>query len=159
VPDAFIGDPETNDEDGTILITVDAAAGHYTARYGTNTVRTLQIKAPVTPPPPSSASVVIESLLPNPAGADEQLEEVSLLNRGAATVAFDGWTVRDRSGLVWTLTGPLAPGQSRTVLRNSQAMSLNNAGDEIVLLDDSGTERDRFAYAESEQNVRIATSH
>jgi hypothetical protein len=38
-----------------------------------------------------------------------------------------GWTLRDRSGLTWTLSGTLTPGQSRTFVRNGQAMSLNNA--------------------------------
>jgi hypothetical protein len=38
-------------------------------------------------------------------------------------------------------------------------MSLNNAGDEITLLDASGTERDRFAYATSQEGKRILTIH
>jgi hypothetical protein len=38
-------------------------------------------------------------------------------------------------------------------------MSLNNAGDEIVLLDADATERDRFGYAGSVEGVTIQTAH
>lgn len=102
---------------------------------------------------------MIQSLLPNPAGDDEQLEEVVLRNTGTAPVSLAGWTLRDRSGLLWTLTGSLAAGQSQTFLRGGQPMSLNNAGDEIILLDNTGTERDRFAYTTSTESTRITTTH
>ncbi len=49
------------------------------------------------------------------------------------TVTLAGWTLRDRSGLHWDLSGSIAPGQARTFRRNCQSMSLNNAGDEIAL--------------------------
>ena len=39
------------------------------------------------------------------------------------------------------------------------ALSLNNAGDEIMLLDNTGTERDRFAYTTSAESKRIMTTH
>lgn len=74
MPDAFIADPQSGDKDGTILITVDAATASYTARYG-STVRPFPIKNPTGPPPNATSTVVIESLLPNPHGDDDQLEE------------------------------------------------------------------------------------
>jgi hypothetical protein len=136
VPDAQIADPETVDEDGTIQITVDAPTNSYTVRYGA-TVRTFQVKAPATAPvtTATTAGVIIESLLPNPVGDDVQSEEVTLRNKGTSAVSVVGWTLQDRSGGTWTLTGSLAAGQSQTFKRNGQAMSLNNTGDEIVLLD------------------------
>jgi hypothetical protein len=100
-------------------------------------------------------TVVIESLLPNPAGADEQAETVTLRNEGTATVALAGWTLRERSGLHWDLSGTLAPGQARTFRRNGQSMSLNNAGDEITLLDTAQAVRDSLAYTSSQQAVVI----
>lgn len=66
-----------------------------------------------------------------------------------------GWILRDRSGLTWTLNGMLNPGQSRTFVRTGQAMSLNNAGDEIVLIDVAQMERDRFEYASSTEGTVI----
>lgn len=80
VPDAQIADPETVDQDGTILTTVDGVANAYTVVYGTTT-RSFTIKAPTTSTP-VAASVVISSVLPNPAGSDEQNESVTIQNKG-----------------------------------------------------------------------------
>lgn len=158
--DAFIADPETTDDDGTILLTVNGAPNTYTVGYGMTTHSfTVKAAAPVTPPVMTTAGVVIESLLPNPTGADEQREEVTLRNQGTGAVSLTGWTLRDRSGLHWDLAGTLAGGQSRTFRRNGQAMSLNNAGDEIVLTDTAPTERDRFIYASSTEGTVIKTLH
>lgn len=161
VPDALIADPETTDQDGTIQITVEATTNSYTVRYGVNTVRTFQVKATVTPPATTTTGVVIESLLPNPVGDDEQLEEVTLRNKGASVVSLAGWTLRDRQGGTWTLTpvGSLAPNTSVTVRRNGMAMSLNNAGDEITLLDAGQTVRDSFTYSSAQEGVAIPTGH
>ncbi len=157
VPDVFIADPETNDEDGTILVTVDGATNSYTVRYGANTVRPFQVKTAGSPT--ATAGVVIEGLLPNPIGDDDELEEVTIRNKGISAVSLVGWTLQDRSGAAWNLTGSLAAGQSQTFRRNGQAMSLNNTGDEIVLLDAGNVERDRFNYAASSEGTIIKTQH
>jgi len=47
--------------------------------------------------------------------------------------------------LHWYLTGTLGAGQVRTFRRNGQAMTLNNAGDEIKLFNAAPAERDRFS--------------
>jgi hypothetical protein len=156
-PDAQIADPESVDEDGTILVTVDAASNTYVVAYGT-TKRSFPIKAPITLTP-AGPTVVIASLLPNPAGDDEARETVTLANRGSSAVALVGWTLQDRSGATWNLAGTLSPGQSRTFRRNGQAMSLNNAGDEIVLLDATRAERDRFEYPATTEGAAIQTLH
>jgi hypothetical protein len=90
-----------------------------------------------------SAGVVIKSLLPNPAGNDDLLEEVTIENKGAAAVSLVGWTLRDRCGATWNLSGSIAASASRTFRRNNQVMSLNNAGDEIALIDNAAIARDR----------------
>jgi len=158
VPDAFIADPETTDDDGTILLTVNGAASTFTVSYG-STTRTFSVKAPASTPTPITAAVVIESLLPNPAGDDEELEEVVLRNRGTTAISLVGWILRDRSGLTWTLAGTVNPGQSRTFVRSGQDMSLNNAGDEIALIDVAQVERDRFEYQSSTEGTVIKTLH
>ena len=58
-----------------------------------------------------------------------------------------------------TVTGSIAPNQTRTFKRKGQAMSLNNAGDEIVLRDSGDVERDRFAYAASMEGTVVNTGH
>lgn len=155
VPDAFIADPQTTDDDGTILLTVNGATNTYTVSYGTTTQSfTVKAAVPVTPPVTTAASVVIERLLPNPTGDDDQREEVTLRNRGAGAVSLSGWTLRDRSGLNWDLAGSIAAGQSRT-FRRRQTMSLNNARDEIVMLDASQAEPDRLSYTSSSEGTVI----
>lgn len=158
VPDAFIADPETKDQDGTILVTVDGSAHTYTVSYGT-TIRNFMVKAPSGPPPSLSTSVVIESVLPNPVGDDDQLEEISLRNKGTASVSLVGWILRDRSGLTRTFSGTIGANQSRTFRRNGQDLSLNNGGDEIVLIDAQQAERDRFEYTASTEGTVIKTEH
>ena len=156
-PVASIADPESVDEDGTIVITVNAATSTYTVAFGTTT-RPFAIKSPAAPVAPSGG-VVISSLLPNPAGDDARLEAVMLQNKGSAAVSLIGWILRDRSGATWNLSGSLASGTSRTFVRLGQAMTLNNAGDEIALIDAATLERDRFEYAASSEGVTINTSH
>jgi Lamin Tail Domain len=75
----------------------------------------------------------------NPVGDDNEFETVTLRNQDTHSVSLVGWTLRDRSGGTWALTGALAPGASRTFRRSGQTMSLNNAGDQIVLVDSTNT--------------------
>ncbi len=160
VPDAQIADPETTDTDGTILTTVTGTSNTFTLAYG-STSRPFTIKTPINPTPlaPATPGIVITKLLPNPVGADEQAESVTIQNKGSVAVNLFGWKLEDRSGATWSLTGSIAPNQSRTFKRNGQAMSLNNAGDEIVLRDAGDEERDRFAYAASTEGAVVNTGH
>ncbi len=157
VPPEFIAG--TSGKDGTIQIAVDAVSRTYTVKYGANTVRTLPIKAAAPVVHPSTSAAVIQSLLPNPAGDDEQLEQVTIRNDGTAPLTLEGWTLRDRSGLTWALTGSLQPGESKTFRRLGQEMTLNNTGDEIVLVDPASLERDRFSYVTSSEGMTIPTNH
>lgn len=104
---------------------------------------------------------MIESLLPNPQGQDRDLEEVTLRNNGTQAISLVGWILRDRSGRTWDLgsLSALESGQSVTVRRNVQEMSLNNSGDEIALLDAAGVEIDRFEYSGSQEGMAINTGH
>ena len=156
VADEFIADLETTDTDGTITVTVDAAAGTYRVAWRDQT-RTLGIKHPVAAGP----DVVIAGLLPDPPGADGQDEEVTVRNRGSTAVPLAGWVLRDASGRVWALAGLgiLAPGEAKTLRRGGMPMSLNNEGDTIVLLDPAGQERDRVGYGPTPVGVRIDTGH
>lgn len=155
VPDEFIGDLESSDTDGTVLVTVNGSAGSYTVSYRGLT-HTYYVKAS-----PVSAVVVIESLLPDPEGPEREMEEVTLRNKDSSQADMTGWTIRDRSGRIWTLgsLGTLSPGQSAAILRHGMPMSLNNAGDEITLLDPNGQQADQFAYTDSQEGVLIQTGH
>ena len=73
-------------------------------------------------------------------------------------MSLTDWMLRDRSGLTWTLTGSIGANQSRTFRRNGQGLSLDNSGDEFVLIDGQRAERDRFEYSASTEDVAILTS-
>jgi len=72
-----------------------------------------------------------------------------------------GWTLNDASGRVWSLSGigQIPAQQSITIQRNRMAMSLNNNGDTISLIDDTGQLRDQFQYHQSQENIAIPTGH
>jgi hypothetical protein len=84
-------------------------------------------------------------------------------NLGVHTLAIAGAQRRVnkliQSGLDWLLAGTIRAGQSSTFLRNAQGMSLNNAGDEIVLIDAGQTEHDRFSYTSATEGTVIKTLH
>ena len=155
VADSLIADLESRDADGTILVTVNPATGAFIVTYRHQS-HTFQVKQR-----PPATRVVIASLLPDPVDSDSDREEVTLRNAGAAAVALTGWVLRDTSGRVWALTslGTLAAGQATAIRRNGMPMTLNNNGDEIVLLDSGGAEQDRFRYTSSQEGVPITTGH
>lgn len=78
-------------------------------------------------------TVEISSLLPNPVGNDSQLETVTLTSN--VDTSIDGWRLCDAGEKCWDLTGNLAAGIPRVIVRNGRPMSLNNNGDTINLFD------------------------
>ena len=160
VPVAFIGDPETTEDDGTILLTVDQPSASYTVSYG-GTTHAFQVKG-VAPLAPAAGGMVIAKLLPNPtAAADRIAERVTLANRGAAGADLSLWFLRDAGGRVWSLTGvgTVAAGGSATLKRQGMAMTLDNDGDTILLVDPEGQVVDSVTYAASQPGVEIVTGH
>jgi hypothetical protein len=71
------------------------------------------------------------------------------------------WFLRDVSGRVWSLAGlgTVAAGASVTIRREGMAMSLDNDGDMIVLVDPAGQVVDSVSYAASQPGVEIVTGH
>jgi len=157
VNDRFIADPETVDDDGTIVVTAGLSTRTMTVSYR-DTSFTLPWKEGAAEP---AARVVIEKLLPDPAGLDRDLEEVTVRNDGTAQVDLTQWYLMDAGGSVWSLSilGSLAPGAAGTVLRAGMAMSLGNEGDTIILFDGDHAEHDRFTYAGAVEGVSVVTGH
>lgn len=90
-------------------------------------------------PLPAAPPLRIVSLLPNPAGEDETDEEVTIRNIGTIAVSLSGWRLRDLADNLWPLDGvTLQPGEELRLRRNREALSLNNGGDRIRLLDPNG---------------------
>jgi hypothetical protein len=155
VPDAFIADPESVDTDGTILVTV-GAADSYTVSFGA-TSHSFTLKTPGAPGP---AEIV--RILPDPTdGPDRQREAVTIRNGGSTPIDLTNWLLRDLAGSVWSLAGQgvLAPGQEATVRRGGMAMSLDNDGDTVELLDSTGRLVDAMTYLQTRPGVEIEHEH
>jgi beta-lactamase superfamily II metal-dependent hydrolase len=155
-----IADPETTQADGTILVTVDQNAQSYTLSYGART-STFAVKN-VGPAPPAPGGVVITRLLPDPvAGPDRTAERVTLRNAGASPADLSAGFLRDAGQRVWSLAGlgTLAGGNSATITREGMAMSLDNDGDTVVLIDGTGQVIDSVTYSASQPGVEIVTGH
>jgi beta-lactamase superfamily II metal-dependent hydrolase len=154
VDDAFIADLDHEGDDGAILLTVAGGGRTYTVSYRDTSI-TFHTKTRR----PVPAGLVIASVLPNPAGEDRQLEEVTLRNDGDAGVSLVGWTLMDEAGRVWMLGsgGTVQPGTSVTVTRGGMAMNLNNDGDHVYLRDPDGTVASEFEYETSREGVVIET--
>jgi competence protein ComEC len=152
VEDVFIADLEPSGQDGDIVLTVNAD-GSYTASYRELT-RSFQAKLRGTT---AEAAVAIVSLLPNPMGDDRALEEVEVKNNFGSTIDLTGWFLRDASGRVWALSplGTLLDGETETVRRAGMAMTLDNGGDTVELLDDVGEVVDRLTYGATAEGVRV----
>jgi len=135
---------------------VDQNQGNYSVSYR-DTALTFPIKARTT----SNMTIVIESLLPNPVGSDSELEEVTLRNSGNAIISLSGCVLRDESGRIWSLEqiNDLIPGQTVKIQRNGIPMSLNNSGDEIILLGPANQVLDMFRYVNTQEGLIINTNH
>ena len=148
VPDEFIGDLETIDDDGTILITVAPSTAQFFVTWRSSVL-------PFAIKDTAASSAVIESLLPRPPGPDSVNEQVTVRNRGPITLSMAGWVLRDESGKVWKLdsAGAVNPGGSKTIQRNGMAMNLKDNGDTISLIAPDGSKKDEFYYDGSQEGV------
>lgn len=159
VPDEFIADLDAVGDDGTILVSVDLSGSTYSVNYR-NLSKSFPIKSRgITPIQPKG--IVIESLLPDPVGADITHETVTIKNKTSAIVPLSGWILRDASGKVWILDSynQILPNQSVKIHRNGMPMSLNNDGDIISLISPENIIIDEFRYIGSSEGIEIQTGH
>ena len=98
----------------------------------------------------TEGGVVIAALLPNPVDDDRGHEMVRLRNGSGATVDLAGWSLVDRAGNSFALEGNIDGGVDREVLLDPHTMPLNNSGDNIRLIDETGLERSQVQYEASQ---------
>jgi len=93
-------------------------------------------------------SLRMVSMIPDPDGDDLANERITFTNSGDSDVSLEGWQVRDLAGNIWVLDAlrALAPGQTKSLLRNGQSMALNNSGDRVELVSPDGTVVQVFSY-------------
>jgi endonuclease/exonuclease/phosphatase family metal-dependent hydrolase len=90
--------------------------------------------------------VKISALLADPFGADAGKETVTLQNLRTTPVSLDRWSLKDRGGNSFVLTGSLEGRATLTISLPSGKLPLNNAGDEVKLLDADGITVHRVRY-------------
>ncbi len=153
VHDEFIADLVPAGAEGDIVLTVEPS-GAYSASYR-------GMKRPFQSKPRNATAapaVSIASVLPNPVGEDRELEEVALRNNTTAAIDLTSWFLRDASGRVWALSslGQLTAGATTTIQRGGMAMSLDNGGDTVELLNNLGAVVDKLTYGATAESVRVS---
>lgn len=107
------------------------------------------------------SEVRITRLLPDPAGDDQQNEEVTIRNFGNKPVGLSGWKLRDLHGTSWMLDelGILQsagqPGDEKTIQRKGQSMGLNNTGDTVELVDSKEKVVDKVVYSQVKEGEEV----
>jgi endonuclease/exonuclease/phosphatase family metal-dependent hydrolase len=93
--------------------------------------------------------VRIAALLPDPFGPDPGKETVTLQNLRATTISLERWTLRDRAGNTFTLTGSIEPRGTLTIILPPGKLPLNNSGDDVKLLDGDGITVHQVTYTQT----------
>ena len=107
------------------------------------------------------ATLVIESVLPDPVGNDRKLEEVVIRNASNGAISLAGWMLSDADNHTVALSGfdEIDAGASLTIVRNGSSLSLNNKGDTVILFAPGNQQVDSFTYSSSVQGQRLMTGH
>lgn len=97
--------------------------------------------------------VFITGLLPNPTGVDAGNETVTLKNSTNASIALDGWVLKDKGQKTLSLDGKTIDAGEELVITIPQGdgiVTLTNTGDTISLLDPTGAVVSRVTYTEGQ---------
>jgi len=124
-----------------------------------------------------SADFRISELMPNPVGSDSNLypegEWVEIVNVGNDTASFQGWKIRDGRNTSLALDSQSIPGLNESissdweldagehlvVWRNGRAMSLQNSGDAVSLIDNQGEVVQTLVYSLTPLNSTLVSGN
>lgn len=100
----------------------------------------------------TSASVVINEVLPNPTG-DESGEFIELYNTGTEEVVLDGYSLSDKGGKTFEiLTLTLASGAYKVYFQTESGIQINNSDEEVIYLRNAESgDVDTFTFTDSEE--------
>ncbi len=117
--------------------------------------------------PLPAPTLVINEVLPDPAGTDLGQEYVEIVNAGPLTVNLDRWTLCDASGVCHRFeAADLSPGDAvvlfdrgdhsgvpNVVLSSQERLSLNNDTDTLTLTDPDGAVHDTVTWTSSSSGM------
>lgn len=98
-----------------------------------------------------SNQIIINEILPNPIGPDDEDEYIELLNRSSSPVDLNGWQLSDATTRRYTISSnyysTIIPAFGYFVIyRKDSGIALNNNGDSIELYQPNGQLLDYLAY-------------
>lgn len=117
-----------------------------------------------------SSGIVINELMPNPSGEEEEEEWIELKNTNSEDVDLCSWQLKDASGKTYTLeSSVIAANGYLTIYRSVSSIALNNSGMETVELYQpdgnllstttySDTAQEDYSYARQDDDVWAWTS-
>jgi hypothetical protein len=102
----------------------------------------------------TETGVVINEILPNPLGSDNNNERVELYNAGLATVNVSGWYINDTVGNKRYITSYIVSGNVNMTPGSFLVVGitgtiLNNDGDTVFLFNSTDVQKDSVAYETS----------
>ncbi|MBI4426842.1 MAG: lamin tail domain-containing protein [Candidatus Kerfeldbacteria bacterium] len=111
---------------------------------------------PLNNPTPSTSSLTINELFPNPDGADDG-EFIEFVASGG-DVDLSGWSVSDESGTTYKFPGgtKITNGSFVVLKREQSKIALNNDGDTVRLKNAAGTVVHEVHYSDVEENSTYA---
>ncbi|MBT4277326.1 PKD domain-containing protein [Candidatus Falkowbacteria bacterium] len=99
--------------------------------------------------------IIINEILPNPEGADNEKEFIELKNIGKTTINLENWKLNDNSARTYIIKEKyftqtfIRPNQFFVIYRNKSKIALNNSGgDEVKLYNKAGKLIDKLSYNE-----------
>lgn len=101
--------------------------------------------------------VSIKEFLPNPVGKDADGEYIKIFNDGKDAVILNGWSVKDASGKISSLSGSLDGGKELSLPYSQTKISLNNSGETIYLYDNAGKLVNELSYAGQAEEGKVVT--
>ena len=115
-----------------------------------------EIKPEPGPPIEYPSGVIINEILPSPAGADAEEEWIEIFNQNSFKVNLMNWKIGDIVGSVKNYIFPegtiIAPNEYLIIPRPLSKITLNNSNDGLKLVRPDGKTTDEINYKEAPQN-------
>lgn len=135
----------------------DAVQGNSTTRASDHVpVFADFVLSPPAPPAPAGG-LFLSALVPNPAGTDDNHEQVALSNPTGAPIDLAGWKVQDVANNEFALAGTV-PAHAELTITMQRTAFLNNSGDTVFLVNPAGQRVQTATYsgAQAQSGARIA---
>ncbi|MCA9441724.1 MAG: right-handed parallel beta-helix repeat-containing protein, partial [Candidatus Omnitrophica bacterium] len=98
-------------------------------------------------PTPGLVNIELCSALPNPVGADDGAEQVTVHNLETSVQNLNGWYIQDKEGNQFSLSGLIGANQTSTFTISGTAILNNTGGDTLTLFDPQARQVDQDSYA------------